>query len=213
MTRPANTLATPMSGPTPPPAAEPPARRPARALRSLVGVLSLFAPACLFPPEAVVFPETPNTPPRIDFESMVPVASLFDVGLTCDCFRIKVRAYDDDGDDLQVRLATNVGRAGGRARCLEQSPLLGSLEGQDVAKTLVTSQHLAGFPSELVHTISVFVTDAPGFVTPVEAPDSGDTCGLVDDGDGIRVPGVVEARWTVRYVSGVDDCAGCGPGS
>lgn len=167
--------------------------------------------ACFIPPDAVPEPVRPNTRPRIDLESLDPVGSLFEADEACACFLVRARVFDADDDTLQVRFATNVGRDNNRARCVIQDAYLTPRLGQLVDATIVPLQHLAGFPAEGVHTVSMYVTDAPGFLADFEDDER---CGLIADEEGDQAPGVVEQRWTVRFVRGLGQCAGCdAPGS
>lgn len=182
------------------------AHRAARRLRWLVLVL-LLPTACLVPPDAPVRAGTPNTAPRFDLGSLDPAASLFEADLGCPCVGIRAEVFDADDDALEVRVATNVGRDGNRVRCRIETRTPPAGFGQVVEPLVVPTFHLAGFPGETVHTISMYVTDAEAFTQPLS--DSEDCAQIPAVDGGSDGPFLIEQRWTVRFVAGLGQCPGC----
>lgn len=182
------------------------AARTARGLRWLLPVL-LVPAACLVPPDAPVRAGQPNTAPRIDLGSLDPAASLFEADLGCPCVGVRAEVFDADDDALEVRVATNVGRDGNRVRCRIETRTPPAGFGQVVEPLVVPTFHLAGFPGETVHTISMYVTDADAFSQPLS--DSEDCAQIPAVDGGSDGPFLIEQRWTVRFVSGLGQCPGC----
>ncbi len=170
--------------------------------------LASLLSGCLVPHEAVPPPPEVNMPPRIDLGTLDPASSLFEVGASCDCFRVRARIYDDDNDTLLVRFATNIGRDGGRAKCFSQESYPLARSGPEADVDLFPRVYIRDFQPNSVHTISMYVTDAPAYLTPLTQDD--DNCGLIDETDtGPLRYGVVEQRWAVQVREGSNECLGC----
>jgi len=184
----------------------PRAPRAARGLHILLLVL-LSPAACLVSPDAPVRAGKPNTAPRIDLGSLDPAASLFEADLGCPCVGVRAELFDADDDALEIRVATNVGRDGNRVRCRIETRTPPAGFGQVVEPLVVPTFHLAGFPGETVHTISLYVTDADAFSQPLS--DSEDCAQIPAVDGGSDGPFLIEQRWTVRFVSGLGQCPGC----
>jgi len=173
----------------------------------LLFVAVLGSSGCLVP-EGFVQPEL-NVAPRFALDTIAPKESLFEADPNCSCVNVRVTVFDDDDDRLLMRLATNVGRDNGdRTRCVREVIIGEAAQGRSIVQSIVPANELVGFPEENVHTISLYVTDAPAFAAPIDDPDVG-KCGLVSADDAGVAPVVIEQRWAVRFIPDLAECYGC----
>lgn len=189
----------------------------AKARRLLIlGAMGLFGiglgAGCLVPAEFRLPPEIDGVAPEIDLGFLSPSQSFFEADTKCNCFKVSLdRVSDADDDSLAVRFATNLGRPG-RERCFDEKfTTAPALRPVRIGTTLIPAESFVDFPTETVHTISVFVTDAPAFAK--NALDEPGACGQIPsavDAGGGRAH-VVAHQWTVRFVDGVTECFGCTP--
>ncbi|MFO0726892.1 MAG: hypothetical protein U1E65_24115 [Myxococcota bacterium] len=171
--------------------------------------MGLWSSACLVPADGTIRPDPIDLPPEIDLSAVYPPSSFFEPDTKCNCFKVSLdRVSDLNDDSLVARFATNLGRPG-RARCFDEFTTPPALRPQRIGTQLIPAESFIDFPTETVHTISVFVTDAPSFAkSSTLAPES---CGEIPTGADGGVSGyhVIEHQWTVRFVDGVTDCFGC----
>lgn len=180
----------------------------------LAGAMGLFGiglgAGCLVPVPEHIRPEDDGVAPEIDLGFVSPSQSFFEADTKCNCFKVSLdRVSDADDDSLVVRFATNLGRDG-REKCFDEFKTAPALRPLRIGTTLIPAESFVDFPSETVHTITVFVTDAAAFARPAQTEPG--ACGQIPSGDaGSARAHVVAHQWTVRFVDGVTECFGCTP--
>lgn len=181
----------------------------------MVGAMGLFGiglgAGCLVPPEFHEAPTEIGVAPEIDLGFISPSQSFFEADTKCNCFKVSLdRVSDADDDSLVVRFATNLGRDG-REKCFDEFKTAPALRPLRIGTTLIPAESFVDFPSETVHTITVFVTDAAAFARPAQTEPG--ACGQIPSGADASAARahVVAHQWTVRFVDGVTECFGCTP--
>ncbi|MCC7381830.1 MAG: hypothetical protein IT384_08380 [Deltaproteobacteria bacterium] len=174
---------------------------------------SLFATACLVPPDGPLRPEVKNHAPVVDHASISPSPSFFEADDRCGCFGVNFELFDQDNDALRVRVVSNPGVPTDRQRCLQDLPTGPAFAGWTTNFRLVPNADFTDFPAEDTHSFSVFVTDASSFAVPLPDRPQGDDCWRLPDGpDGGETDRtLIELRWVVRFVEGLGTCPGCAP--
>lgn len=181
----------------------------------ILGAMGLFGiglgAGCLVPVPEHIRTDDDGVAPEIDLGFLSPSQSFFEADTKCNCFKVSLdRVSDADDDTLVVRFATNLGRLG-REKCFDEFTTAPALRPVRIGTTLIPAESFVDFPTETVHTISVFVTDAPAFAKNAQAEPG--ACGQIPSaGDaGAGRAHVVAHQWTVRFVDGVTECFGCTP--
>lgn len=182
--------------------------------------------ACILPPEGLPPPDDRNFPPEVSLDDLVPAAPITPITLErtptnlCDFFVSAGKVVDRDSPSLRFRWVADNGRSG-------LTRLLPSTTPEAV---LVNDPRCAG-PCTLVqfrlfprldfklgpdprgepHSLSLFITDAPGWAIPNPGPFQETDLGKIAtrSTDGGSTPGsgaVIEVRWVFSISSGAGVC-------
>ena len=175
---------------------------------------------CILPPERELLRDD-NAPPQVDLASLLPSATILEVGPDCPAFRVEARVRDPDDENVLVRFVAD-NRASGVRFLNDQN--LGTPGGSDPLVDLrvvpvqdfreqfaaIREPVLPGCPATTrTAVLSMFVTDADQWANPdpnaVEIEDP-DLSKIVPSDDGLPTRHVIEIRFVLRFDSTAPGC-------
>jgi len=168
----------------------------------VLGTVTISA-GCLVPPTAPLLP--PNHAPEINLESVTPASPIITVSKDCPGFDVRGVISDRDDDPLRYRLISD-NRIENNVRGIKEVELLaGTRAGRPFDEGINLGRHFRFNPnlqSAEAHTLSLVVTDAPGWSVRLHDETAVDRAvvALGANDAGVSQYGVVEYRWLVNIV-------------
>jgi len=169
--------------------------------------MATFFSACLVPPDDTVESVASNHAPVIDLDSVRPRETILRISNPlkedgCPGFVITLLVEDPEGDRLRVRFVAD-NYVDNFVNLISDHEYSAALGPREIRETILPGVYINGIQNKPIHSLSMFVTDAPDF-----AVTSTDTdvinYGVIDsdpDNDGYNDYSVIEHRWTLNILS------------
>lgn len=190
--------------------------RPLATLGSMA-IMMLSLTSCLVSPYLEVAPVEPNSPPEVVPDSPSPATPFFLADSECNCIEVELTVFDRDNDPLRARVATRTADEPSRTLCVRENVLPSSTDNTRILQAstrfrLVVGEDFVESTPGSTHVVSVFVTDAPSFLSEDVRTGTAADCGRIEtelDAQQLPATAVIEHRWTVRFEGPIGKCPGC----